>query len=273
MKSFLLYLTVAASSLAWATPRTGPNGIQGDARERFNALLTEDWSEVFFDSGTEDWKANWYLDGLKSTVTKSPKGMNLKAGPTPKEDASHTVLWTKRSFTGDLKIEYEYTRTDKANQFVNIIYIQATGSGNADTPTDIREWANDRTIPAMSTYFNNMHTYHISYAAYGGEPVTDDFDYIRLRRYRPDLGQRMNNTEIEPDIYQRTQLFQPDIPHKITIVKKGKEIFLHIENPDKDYICHWRNDKHPGINTGSIGLRHMWTRSARYKNFTVSTLD
>ena len=54
-----------------------------------------------------------------------------QAGPVPRENASHAVLWTKQSFAGDVKIEYEYTRTDDANQYVNILYIQATGSAAA----------------------------------------------------------------------------------------------------------------------------------------------
>lgn len=35
-------------------------------------------------------------------------------------------------------------------------------------------------------------------------------------------------------------------------------------------ICHMANPDLPGITEGRIGLRHMFTRSARYENFTVS---
>ncbi|MFQ5983844.1 MAG: hypothetical protein ACE5KS_10795, partial [Woeseiaceae bacterium] len=115
-------------------------------------------------------------------------------------------------------------------------------------------------------------SYHISYAAYGGEPVLDDYDYIRARRYRPELNQRMNGTILEPDTYGRTGLFAPGVPHRITVIKKGNELFMMIRNPDKEYLCYWENKDHPAITEGPIGLRHMWTRSARYRNFTVSTL-
>ncbi|MDA0346976.1 MAG: DUF1961 family protein [Verrucomicrobia bacterium] len=185
---------------------------------------------------------------------------------------SHTVLWTKQSFSGDLKIEYEYTRTDEADQFVTILYIQATGSDEEGFPKDISEWADKRSVPAMKTYFNNMNSYHISYAAYGGDAVEDDFDYIRARRDMPLLKKGLTNTELDPDVFQRTGLFAPGVPHHITIIKKGNELFMMIKNPDKEYLCHWVNDKHPGITEGRIGLRHMFTRSARYKNFQVSTL-
>jgi hypothetical protein len=248
------------------------NGVEGQQKERFLEIVSADWQEAFFDSGISDWRNQWSLDGLKSEVTHSEKGMNLRAGPVPKEDASHTVLWTKQSFSGDLKIEYEYTRTDEANQFVTILYIQATGSGEDGFPKDIAEWADKRTVPAMRTYFNNMNSYHISYAAYGGDAVEDDFDYIRARRYMPLLKKGLTDTELVPDVFQRTGLFAPGIPHQITVIKKGNELFMMIKNPDKEYLCHWVNDKHPAITEGRIGLRHMFTRSARYKNFRVSSL-
>ena len=248
-------------------------GVTGKNRERFSEFASANWQEVFFDSGVSDWQNHWSLDGLKSKVTNSEKGMNLKAGPVPKEDASHTVLWTKQNFSGDLKIEYEYTRTDETKQFVTILYIQATGSEEKGFPYDITKWADKRTVPAMKTYFNNMNSYHISYAAYGGDIVEDDFDYIRARRYMPLLKKGLTNTELDPDIFQRTGLFAPGIPHNITVIKKGNELFMMINNTDKEYLCHWVNDKHPGITEGRIGLRHMFTRSARYKNFRVSNLN
>ena len=57
--------------------------------------------------------------------------MTLTAGPEFKNDAHHMVLWTKDTFQGDLKIEYEYSRIDEATNCVNILYIQATGSGDS----------------------------------------------------------------------------------------------------------------------------------------------
>ncbi len=263
---------VLAAGLASATPAIGPNGVAGEQRDRFREEASRDWQEVFFDSGSGDWQESWYLDGLKATVSNSDEGMNFSAGPVPRENASHAVLWTKQSFSGDLKIEYEYTRTDQANQYVNILYIQATGSEEEGYPKDIAEWADRRTVPAMSIYWGNMHIYHISYAAYGGEPVTDDYDYIRARRYRPDLTPKKNGPILEPDAFERTGLFAPGVPHQITVIKKDKEIFMMIRNAGREYLCHWVNTEHPAITEGPIGLRHMWTRSARYRNFKVSSL-
>jgi hypothetical protein len=272
MKSMILILGFLVSTLSCAAPTIGPDGIEGEARERFEQLDAQDWQEVFFDTGTGDWNGKWSLDGLKASVTNSEEGMTFTAGPVPRENASHAVLWTKQSFEGDLKIEYEYTRTDTATQYVNILYIQATGNVEAGLAKDITEWADQRTVPAMSVYWGNMHTYHISYAAYGSQPVTDDYDYIRARRYRPDISPRKNGPILGPDAYERTGLFAPGVPHRITVIKQGNELFMMIRNTDKEYLAHWTNTDQPAVTEGAIGLRHMWTRSARYRDFRVSTL-
>ena len=269
MKCTLLILTIAALALKSSSAQVG---IEGEKRNEFWKLVKADWEEVFFDSCTGDWKDKWALDGLKATVSNSKAGMDYSAGPEPTEDANHAVLWTKDRFKGDIKIEYEYTRTGEGRRFVTILYIQATGSTEIGVPYDLADWADERSIPSMRTYFNNLNTYHISYAAFGGNPVDDIDDYIRARRYMPILKKGLSGTEIEPDIFTRTGLFATGVPHQITVIKKGNEIYMMIKNPEKEYLCHWNNTQFPPITEGAIGLRHMKTRSARYKNFRVSTL-
>ena len=198
--------------------------------------------------------------------------MNFRAGPVYKENASHAVLWTKESFTGDLKIEYEYTRTDEATRAVNILYIQATGDEKQGLARDISEWADQRTEPAMRVYWGQMHTYHISYAAFGGKFIDEGYDYIRARRYRPDVLPRKNGPIFQPD-YQRTGLFATGVPHQVTVIKQGDDLFMQISNAEKEYLCHWKTGDQPPITEGHIGLRHMYTRSARYRDFRVSVLE
>ena len=176
----LFLVALLAANVAYAANRNSPDGVEAEAWERFEELSAQEWNEVFFDPGSGDWRENWSLDGLKAEVSNSEEGMNFRAGPVPRDNASHAVMWTRASFSGDLKIEYEYTRTDEAAQYVNILYIQATGSGEEGFPRDISEWSDQRTVPAMSVYWGNMHTYHISYAAYGlslihiSEPTRQD---------------------------------------------------------------------------------------------------
>lgn len=226
-----------------------------------NAAAGAEWAEVFSDGCTEDWKEKWFLDGDVGTVMNSPEGMTLTAGPEFRNDAHHMVLWTKDSFEGDLKIEYEYTRIDEAPNCVTILYIQATGSGKAPYAKDITKWSGLRKTPAMRMYYDHMHAYHISYAV-------GDKKYIRGRRYIPEK-QGLKGTELKPD-YFAPELFATGVKHYITVIKKDRDLYMRVENPDQVVYCHMTNPDLPVITAGRIGLRHMFTRSARYANLRVS---
>jgi hypothetical protein len=237
----------------------------------FQKLNQARWQVALEDSCTQDWKRNWTLDGKKATIIHSDNGMDFRAGPTWKDDASHAVLWTKKNFQGDIKIEYEYTRTDDADSAVTILYVQATGSGRPPYARDISEWADLREIPSMSMYWRNMHTYHISYAAFGASKDDPQADYIRARRYMPGRNANLRGTELQPDYFE-AGLFDTNVPHRITVIKVGDELFMRIRNRDRTVYCRWTNNSRP-ILEGRIGLRHMFTRGARYKDFRVYTLE
>ncbi len=194
--------------------------------------------------------------------------MTLTAGPEFKNDAHHMVLWTKESFEGDVKIEYDYTRLDNENRCVNILFIQATGSGDGPFATDITKWNDLRKVPAMRTYYDNMHTYHLSYAAFDNDGKATQ-SYIRGRRYMP-LKSGLKGTDLEPDYYSDT-LFAKGVKHHITVIKKDRELLMRVENPEEVVYCRMVNSTLPPVTEGRIGLRHMFTRSARYENFTIST--
>ena len=224
------------------------------------------WRERFYDACTGDWEQQWFLDGEVGTVTTDADGMELTAGPEFKNDAHHMVLWTKESFAGDLKIEYDYTRLDSETNCVNILYIQATGSGEEPYVEDIAGWSELRRVPAMRMYFDHMNTYHISYAAFPNDE--DTTQYIRARRYMPNAT-GLEGSDLEPDYFPEG-LFETGVPHKITVIKRDREIFMRIQNMEQDYYCQMTNPKLPTVTAGRVGLRHMFTRSARYKNFRIS---
>lgn len=242
------------------------------AMARFQELSSADWRQAFFDPCTSSWQESWSLDGRKATVANGTDGMTFTAGPTAGDDSCHAVLWTKESFEGDLKIEYEYTRTDRAVRYVTILYIQSTGSGDAEHPKDIAAWSELRTVPSMRLYFNHMNTYHISYAAFDTTNEDPERDYIRARRYMPDAGGGLAGTELKNE-YARTGLFKTGVPYRVTVIKKGKELLLHVEGDGREQLCHFRGEHLPPILEGRIGLRHMYTRGARYRGFRVSVLD
>ncbi len=261
---FSTAILVSGCYMSFANPQMNENK---DAFEKADS--TGKWKEVLFDKGTIgcNWRDNWFLDGKISSVSNRKDGMQLTSGPQYGNNSHHMVLWTKKVFNGDLKIDYEYTRLDFENRCVCIIYIQASGSGKGPYDKDISKWNKLREEPAMSQYFNHMNTYHVSYAAFPNKDRENE-DYVRARRYVPEKN-GLRGTDLKPD-YFNTGLFAPGIPHKISIIKKGNDIFMRVSNSKKTCYFHWHNDKLPPIKSGRIGLRQMFTRSMRVKNIRIS---
>jgi len=233
--------------------------------KRFKQISATVGELLFEDNCTGDWKELWSLDGKEGTLRNSPAGMDFSAGPEIKNDAHHAVLWTRETFSGDLMIEYDYTRLDTRDNQVNIIYIEATGWGKGPYSKEIFDWNELREVPSMSSYFNNMNTLHISYAA-----LSEQDDYVRARRYRPDLGTGLKGTDLGATY--NTGFFDTGVTHHITIIKKGYELFMKVESGEKSMLYKWNYQDHPIITEGRIGLRHMFSRSARYSNFKVKRI-
>lgn len=239
-------------------------------QKAFESALAENWQEVFYDSCTGDWTDQWFLDGQIASVGNSEKGMQLTAGPQFQNDAHHMVLWTKDSFKDDVKIEFEFTRLDFESRCVNILYIQATGSGVGSFKKDISEWNAHRKVPAMRIYYDNMNAYHISYAAFPN--MGDDrAQYIRARRYMPNQ-KGLKGSDLKPDYYPEG-LFTPGVPHQISVIKKDRNIYMKVKNEQQTYYCHFTNPDLPVIDEGRIGLRLMYTRSSRFADFKIFQLN
>jgi hypothetical protein len=236
---------------------------------QFNNVNKLDWKISFKDNCISSWHDKWIMDGERSRINHTTEGMEYYAGPEAYNDTCHTVLWTKQKFSGDLKIEYDYTRIDTSTLGVNIIYILASGSGKGDYDTDIFKWKNLRKVPAMKNYYNHMNTYHISYAAYSFNK--DEPEYIRARRYMPETGQGLKGTELTPE-FVNPGFFKTGIRHHITIIRKDEKLYMKVSNSDQTKYYWFDTSKFPPIESGHVGLRHMWTRAARYANIKIYEL-
>lgn len=226
----------------------------------FEKADQRDWRTAFEDPCTGDWRKKWFLDGEVGTVTNDAKGMELRSGPEYKNDAHHMVLWTRESFEGDLKIEYEFTRLDTDGIGVFILYLQATGCGDAGFDEDITKWNDYRKVPTMGKYFQNMDTYHVSYAC----------GYIRGRRYNTEVKRMNGYSELVPDYENIDDLFKPGVPHRLAFIKTDREIFLRVSNDATTRYYHMTNETWPMVTHGRIGLRQMYTKWGRYADFKVS---
>lgn len=261
--SLLILLTLPFTHCKTNNPLSKNNT---DSKEFRGLNKKGNWRLKFEDNCTNDWQKNWTLDGLLAKVDNSEKGMHFSAGSEYKNDAHHAVLWTKQSFEGELKIEYDYTRTDSENRCVNILYIQATGIGKTPYTKDISKWQALRTVPAMRTYFNNMNALHISYAAFPN--TSDTSSYIRARRYPAAPGDFRESTKIMPS-YDEQGYFKSGERYHITVIKTDKRLFFQMEGKEGTKLFSWDLYNIEPILEGRIGLRHMYTRSARYQNFKV----
>jgi len=227
----------------------------------------DSWEVVFSDPGTGDWQEHWFVEGLKATVEYGNGGMVFSSGPVPKEQASHAVLWTKQSFEGDIRIEYDYTRLENMIEAtsVNILYIQAAGLGTESSPTDIYLSTKQREVPWMKSYFLNMNALHISYATTGPKRA----NYVAARRYpAKDEKDFMQGTMVQP-VYENVELFREGETYHITALKEGNRLTFTAEREGKKNIFEWDTSAFPPVTEGRIGLRHMWARSSRYENFQV----
>ncbi|UXP32643.1 YesU family protein [Reichenbachiella agarivorans] len=263
MNKQILITILALSAGMWAC-KTKPQ----DDFEKFDA--DTEWELALVDPCTDDWRTHWFLDGEIATVENSDSGMDFSAGPINRNDAHHAVLWTKQSFEGDVKIEYDFTRTDEQVVNVNILFIQATGTGEGQFSKDITEWNDYRKVPTMSKYWLNMNTIHISYAAFPMVNEDPTNDYIRVRKYPAQSKETFGETEVPPS-FDKTELFLPGITYHMTWVKTDGKLFLKVEGDEKEKLYQWDLTGFEPVVEGRIGLRHMFTRSGRYKDFKVYT--
>jgi hypothetical protein len=275
-----IILVFLLALLAWAEGAMGQN----ENMEQFRSLEKNSWKEVFHDSCTGDWQDQWFLDGERAVVKSNKKGMYFSGGPIQSDFSCHAVLWTKESFSGAIKIEYEYTRMDCEKEGgVNILYILASGIDEEPYVKDIAEWSELREIPFMSAYLRNMRLLHISYASFGSDAPQGQ-DYLRARHYPVKPGGPLN--QFEPTYFD-TGLFKTGATYKITVIRKEDDLFMHVEylyggailasyfNPETDKISrlfHWDISESQAVNEGRVGLRHMATRASRYKNFRISVI-
>ena len=215
-----------------------------------------EWQLVFSDTGTSgNWEDKWFLDGKKATVEYTSNGIKFSAGRGT-TNADHAVLWAKPVIENDVKIEYDFTRLDNIDDYVNILFIQAQGIGTSKYPKDISTW--HRPTPKYNIYFDGMDYYNISYANVENE--------VRARQCRGFIVIKR---------YTNVDMFQRNKQHHLTVIKEGLNFQMTATNLSSGVTKTWKftanATKSPVITKGRIGLRHMSRRISLYKNFKIYT--
>ena len=241
---------------------------------------TEDSHILFEDTMTENWEANWFVDGDLAVLEHQDGGL-LFHSPTSgvsqkdknkyreKFDAHHAVLWTHKEFAGDIRISYEFTRME--TDWANLIYIQAQGIGKPPYDEDIYAWRELRGVSSMDKYFNYMNLLSLSLR-----------DEIRCKRYPW--------SDVAKDYDYEDTLVKPMVDHEglpdgktysVVIEKRKKSCLLQIREQGRDeYIVNYtwdlsdpsRKRKQPYVENGRIGFRQMGGNKVLYKNFKVEQL-
>ncbi len=237
-------------------------------QKAFERLEKQFTRRTFYDDFQTHWLNKWHMDGRTAKVEVKDGTLKVCAGNRAYVDEDHVVLWTRKEFEGDLKIEYDFTRCDSSKYyFVNILYIQAQGSGEGPYKRDIFEWNELRDVPAMDVYFNHMETYHISYAVTGTEKPNEK-EYIRARRYMPQNKKGLKGTDLRPEYFE-TGLFKIGVPYHLTFIKSGTDIYMNVKGDGREETFYFDASNFPKITKGRIGLRQMFTRTSSYQNFQV----
>ena len=236
----------------------------------FRLLENQNWKKAYAEKEGQKSEKNWYIDGEKGSMKKDGNKIILEAGPDIESEDDHIVMWSKKSFKGDIMIDYEFTKLDSLERFVNIIYIQATGNNALESPKDISKWKEKRKTPLMSHYYNNMNLTHLSYAAFENKPDIRNTEYIRARRYMPDAGNGLKGTEF-PEEYLCPLLFETGIKHKLTIIKQDGNILFRVKTENRTAYYKFTGDSLPDYEEGAIGFRQMHGRNSSYENIVVYT--
>lgn len=225
-----------------------------------------DWQLEFEYVGSGPWSEHFVVDGVRAEIQQTDAGFIFASGPVPLDAGCNTVMWTRRSFAGDLRMEFDYTRLDTMDKYATLLYFQARGIG--DMPEDITEWADRRIVPIMRTYFQNMDLLHLSFAA-----LREDGDYLRVRRYPATPERPFDRTEVGEAVFN-TGLFIPGVRYRMTVTKTDAELAVEVSPPETDdapFSHTWSLADEPPTGTGPIGIRQMHARCARYENVRIWT--
>jgi hypothetical protein len=233
---------------------------------------------LFSDPMTGDWTRNWFLDGKKATLEHREDGLFFSGGTVTKSmdpvnyHAHHAVLWTKREFEGDIRISYQWTPLDEDVTGAILLYVQAQGIGEGSYDRDISKWREMRTIPAMDKYFKNMNLISLSIR-----------ENVRCKRYPwfDKTGNLYAGGGLIAPMKEYKEKITPGKTYRITLDKRKLMVafkIIDIATGEATIDHTWDTSKIDKryevqrIIKGRIGLRHMSSKQAIYRDFKVEKL-
>jgi hypothetical protein len=228
------------------------------------------WHVVLSDDGTGNWKDNWFLFGDPSRgigVTNSTEGMTLRAGDGTNPKSDHAVLWTKATFSGDLRVEYDFTVLDRystsipSNGYCSAVLLYSRPSASAPFASDLADWPVARRNADTSGRALNEAVDGLQFNyAFNGDPRGNRF------RLRANPGYVLIGESVE------MKLFAPGIEHHVVVEKRGDSMTVSAAGSDGQRFA--KTFSAPPLakqSSGHVGLRNMNRREARYRNIRISS--
>jgi len=208
----------------------------------------------------------YFKDGSVGTVSYTTGGLDINA---PNRVGGATVVWTKTSFSGDIKIEFDYKRLDIPRAGVSeasLLVLNGWGLttvcrvDNTVHPLDIRTWA--RPVATYAFYQYCMTNQTVGF---------DNLDGGTIQRttVRQNPGYHDMATIIRP-------MLQSGVYYRVTVTRIGYTLTAVVKR-GATAVASVTGILNPSLagsqvsRLGYVGFRQINGRHAVYRNIKIST--
>ena len=226
------------------------------------------WVLKFSDTTTTPGAAvtKYFKDGSVGTVSYTAGGLDINA---PNRVGGPTVVWTKTSFSGDIKVEFDYKRLDIPRVGVSEASLLVLNGWGLTTvcqvdhtvhPLDIRTWA--RPVAPYAFYQYCMTNQTVGFD-------TLDGGTIQRTTVRQNPGYHDMATIIRP-------MLQSGVYYRVTATRIGNTLTAVVKRGTTAVasVTAILNPSLPGSQVsrlGYVGFRQINGRHAAYRNIKIST--
>jgi hypothetical protein len=220
-----------------------------------------------------DWRINWVLHKdpkLKAKIEQLPNGVILRAAPynyTNKKiyDRSNIALWNKTLWTGDFRVEFDFTRLDNVARTTGsgigaMLYWHVLGrTGDPKHPPSIAAWPSK--AADEDAYVRYTRGYRVTWSNFNTR-APQNSNEIRVRTFAFTRNYPTKVGGDSPAVFP----FVRDQTYHMAIQRVGQVLTVVVDG----HTVTWDDPAIARYNDGYFGIRHQTGRHARYENFTIT---
>ncbi len=231
----------------------------GEDLKKFTWKPDENWEKTWETSLTEpNTLEHFYVQGVVDTVAVTPEGVHiqtLKVPYQPKHLNDQMYLWSKRTFEGDIYVEYEFRTNQKFG--LTLLLLQASGTSREDF---MKDYAPRTTGTMRWVHSSDIRNYHIEYYRVMNAVRNDNSNVAMIKNpYEYPLGYGTLDKVLEVGQWHKMQVLQQG--NKFTCAINGKVLF---EATDKAFA-----NNGPVLTHGHIAFRCMVNTDMHFRNLNV----